>query len=141
YRALAGAGRLTPPERAARAAPSERYVRERPRGQAAGGAVSYREDSDRYWMPPEQVLAFADPDGLVLPGAFQLAVACLADLPAITEAFRTGGGVAWGDHHPDVFTGRERFFRPSYAANLVSSLIPAIACVGERVASGAAEST
>jgi len=138
YRALAGAGPLTSSELAARTATSERYVREWLRGQAAGGAVSYREDSDRYWMTPEQVLAFADPDGLVLPGAFQLAVACLADLPAITEAFRTGGGVAWGDHHPDVFTGCERFFRPGYAANLVSSWIPAIAGLGERLASGAA---
>lgn len=138
YRALADAGPLTSADLATYTGTSERYVREWLRGQAAGGAVSYRDDTDRYWMTPAQSLAFADPDGLVLPGAFQLAVACLADLPAITEAFRTGGGVAWGDHHPEVFTGCERFFRPGYSTNLVSAWIPAIPGLTERLTSGVA---
>jgi len=138
YRALADAGPLTSADLASYTGTSERYVREWLRGQAAGGAISYRGDTDQYWMTPEQALAFADPDGLVLPGAFQLAVACLADLPAITEAFRTGRGVAWGDHHPEVFTGCERFFRPGYSTNLVSSWIPAIPGLTERLTSGTA---
>jgi SAM-dependent methyltransferase len=138
YRALADAGPLTSTDLATYTGTAERYVREWLRGQAAGGAVSYRDDTDQYWMTPDQALAFADPDGLVLPGAFQLAVACLADLPTITEAFRGGSGVAWGDHHPEVFTGCERFFRPGYSANLVGSWIPAIAGLTERLTSGAA---
>jgi SAM-dependent methyltransferase len=138
YRALADAGPLTSADLASYTGTSERYVREWLRGQAAGGAISYRGETDQYWMTPEQALAFADPDGLVLPGAFQLAVACLADLPAITEAFRTGSGVAWGDHHPEVFTGCERFFRPGYSTNLVSSWIPAIPGLTERLRSGVA---
>ena len=138
YRALADAGPLTSADLASYTGTSERYVREWLRGQAAGGTISYRGDTDQYWMTPEQALAFADPDGLVLPGAFQLAVACLADLPAITEAFRTGNGVAWGDHHPEVFTGCERFFRPGYSTNLVSAWIPAIPGLTERLTSGVA---
>ncbi|TQM44971.1 class I SAM-dependent methyltransferase [Pseudonocardia cypriaca] len=138
YRALADAGPLTSADLASYTGTSERYVREWLRGQAAGGAISYRGHTDQYWMTPEQALAFADPDGLVLPGAFQLAVACLADLPAITEAFRTGSGVAWGDHHPEVFTGCERFFRPGYSTNLVSSWVPAIPGLTERLTSGVA---
>ena len=47
-------------------------------------------------MTEPQALAFANPDGLALPGAFQLALACFADLPAIEESFRTGSGFAWG---------------------------------------------
>lgn len=138
YRALADAGPLTSADLASYTGTSERYVREWLRGQAAGGTISYRGDTDQYWMTPEQALAFADPDGLVLPGAFQLAVACLADLPAITDAFRTGSGVAWGDHHPEVFTGCERFFRPGYSTNLVSAWIPAIPGLTERLTSGVA---
>jgi 2-polyprenyl-3-methyl-5-hydroxy-6-metoxy-1,4-benzoquinol methylase len=138
YRALADAGPLTSADLATYTGTSERYVREWLRGQAAGGAISYRGDTDQYWMTPDQALAFADPDGLVLPGAFQLAVACLADLPAITDAFRTGSGVAWGDHHPEVFTGCERFFRPGYSANLVSSWVPAVPGLTERLTSGVA---
>jgi hypothetical protein len=84
YRALADAGPLTSADLATYTGTSERYVREWLRGQAAGGAVCYRDETDQYWMTPDQALAFADPAGLALPGAFQLAVACLADLPAIT---------------------------------------------------------
>src|SRR5215218_11396087 len=76
------------------------------------------------------------PGWLVLPGAFQLAVACLSDESMILDAFRTGGGVAWGEHHPDVFTGCERFYRPGYVANLVSSWIPAVADLRERLVAG-----
>jgi SAM-dependent methyltransferase len=48
------------------------------------------------------------------------------DEPKILEAFKTGKGIAWGEHDKDLFEGTERFFRPSYTANLVSSWIPAL---------------
>ena len=136
YRALAEAGPLTPDELAAYTGTAERYVREWLAGQAAGGYVTYDAGTGQYSMTAEQALAFADPDGLALPGAFQLAVACLADGAAIVDAFRTGAGVAWGEHDPDVFTGCERFFRPGYVANLVSSWIPAVAGLASRLAAG-----
>jgi SAM-dependent methyltransferase len=136
YRALAEAGPLTPAELAARTGTAERYVREWLAGQAASGYVEY--GAGRYHLTDEQALAFADPAGLALPGAFELAVACLADEPKITEAFRTGTGVAWGDHHPAVFTGTERFFRPGYVANLVDAWIPAVAGLPDLLRSGIA---
>jgi SAM-dependent methyltransferase len=136
YRALAEAGPLNSADLATYTGTAERYVREWLRGQAAGGVVSYRPETDQYWMTPHQAVAFADPDGLALPGAFTLAVACLADLPMIVEAFRSGEGFGWGDHHPDVFTGCEQFYRPGYVANLVSSWIPAIAGLSERLTAG-----
>ena len=42
------------------------------------------------------------------------------------EAFKTGKGIAWGDHDKDLFEGTERLFKPGYTANLVSSWIPAL---------------
>ena len=42
---------------------------------------------------------------------------CKAE-PRITEAVRTGGGVGWHEHDPDVFVGCEQFFRPGYLGNL-----------------------
>jgi SAM-dependent methyltransferase len=138
YRALAEAGPLTAAELAAYTGTAERYVREWLPGQAAGGYVSYDAATGQFTMTAEQAWAFADPDGLALPGAFQLAVACLADQPQILEAFRTGEGVAWGDHHPDVYTGCERFYRPGYVANLVSSWIPAVAGLEARLGEGIA---
>jgi SAM-dependent methyltransferase len=136
YRAMAAAGPLIPAELAARSGTAERYVREWLPGQAAAGYVTYADG--KYFLTDAQALAFAASDGLSLPGAFELAVACLADEPAIREAFRTGRGVAWGDHHPGVFTGCERFFRPGYAMNLTSAWIPAVSGLHERLTDGIA---
>ena len=55
YRALAGAGPLTPGELAKRAGVSERYVREWLNAQAAGDFVAYDPDSCRYTLPPERL--------------------------------------------------------------------------------------
>jgi hypothetical protein len=49
-----------------------------------------------------QAFALTDPDGpLYLPGAFVLALGTLRAEPQITEAFRTGAGVGWHEHHDD----------------------------------------
>jgi hypothetical protein len=85
------------------------------------GLHSYDAETGRYSMTKAQALTFADPAGPVLPGAFQLAVACLTDESMILDAFRTGRGVAWGEHDPGVFTGCDRFHRPGQVANLMSS--------------------
>ena len=138
YRALAEAGPLTSAELADYTSTAERYVREWLRGQAAGGQVSYRAETDRFWLTPAQTLAFADPHGLVLPGAFQMAVCFLLDLAAITDRFRTGDGFAWGDHGDDVAIGCERFFRPGYVGNLVSSWLPAVDGLVDRLEQGIA---
>jgi len=138
YRALADAGPLTPDDLAAYTGTAERYVREWLAGQAASGYVSYDGASGAFWLNDAQALAFADPAGLELPGAFQLALACLADEDKVTHAFRTGDGVAWGDHDPDVYTGCERFFRPGYTANLVDAWIPAVHGLHERLQAGIA---
>jgi SAM-dependent methyltransferase len=71
-----------------------------------------------------------------VPGAFQLAAALIKDEPKIAEAFRTGGGVGWHEHDEDLFCGTERFFRPGYIANLVSSWIPALEGVEAKLRSG-----
>jgi hypothetical protein len=122
YRALAAAGPSTPAELAARTGTSERYVTEWLRGQAAGGYVTYDPPGDRYLLSEEQAFALADDTSpAFVPGAFQLATAAVKDEPRVTEAFRTGGGVGWGEHHADLWQGTERFFRPGYAANLVDA--------------------
>src|SRR5205809_5802280 len=54
YRAMAGAGPLTPDELAERTGTAERYVREWLSNQAAGGYVEYDPESGRYTPPPEQ---------------------------------------------------------------------------------------
>ena len=127
YRALAGAGPLTPSELAERTGTAERYVREWLNAQAAGGYVAYEPDSGRYTLPPEQAVALTDEDSpAYLPGFFQIALGSVHDSPRITEAVRTGEGVGWHDHVHDVHEGCERFFRPGYNANLVAAWLPSL---------------
>jgi SAM-dependent methyltransferase len=53
------------------------------------------------------------------------------------SAFRTGVGFRWHQHDASQFQGTERFFRPGYAANLVSSWIPALDGVHDKLEVGA----
>jgi Predicted O-methyltransferase len=46
-------------------------------------------------------------------------------------------GVGWHEHSKCLFSGTERFFRPGYNANLVSSWIPALDGVEEKLKAGA----
>lgn len=138
YKAMADSKPITPEELARRTGLNERYVREWLNANAASGYVEYDAAEKTYTLPPEQALALAVDDSPVyLPGAFQILSACYHDAPKIEEAFRTGNGVGWHEHHHDLFHGTERFFRPNYNANLISSWIPALDGVEQRLRSGA----
>ena len=137
YRALAGAGGLTPAELAEQTGTAERYVREWLGAQAAGGYVEYDPETGRYTLPPEQTVALTDESSpAYLPGFFQIAVGSVLDSPRITEAARTGEGVGWHEHVHDVHEGCERFFRPGYNANLIDAWLPALNGVVEKLDRG-----
>jgi len=133
YRAMAGAGPLTPAELAKRTGTRERYVQEWLSAQAAGGYVTYDSPTGRFTLPPEHAFLLLDAD---LPGAFQLSVGSVRDEPKIADAFRTGAGVGWHEHDTGVFEGCERFFRPGYAMHLVGQWIPALEGVKARLEAG-----
>lgn len=135
YKAMAGAGWMTPVELAEKTGTAERYVREWLDANAASGYVSYNAQSRQYQLPPEQAFALTVLD---LPGAFHVISSCFKDEPKITQAFRTGEGVGWHEHDANLFFGTERFFRPNYANNLMSSWIPALEGVTAKLAAGAA---
>jgi 2-polyprenyl-3-methyl-5-hydroxy-6-metoxy-1,4-benzoquinol methylase len=138
YKAMAGAGGMTSAELAAQTGTAERYVREWLAAQAAGGFVTYDPAAGTYTLPPEHAMALADENSPVfLAGAFYVVAACLKDEEKIAEAFRTGKGVGWHEHHPCLFVGTERFFRPNYRANLVSQWIPALEGVDAKLREGA----
>jgi 2-polyprenyl-3-methyl-5-hydroxy-6-metoxy-1,4-benzoquinol methylase len=138
YKALAAGGPQTPAELAKKTGTAERYVREWLSSQAAGGYVTYDPSTARFHLSEEQAFALADESSPVfLPGAFQTALAAIKAEDKIMEAFQTGKGMGWHEHHPDLFVGTERFFRPGYAANLISSWIPSLQDVSEKLKSGA----
>ena len=137
YRALAGAGPLTPAEVASRAGCAERYVREWLNAQAAGGFVEYDPETGRYLLPPEQAIALTDESSpAYLPGFFQIALGSVHDSGRITEAAKTGAGVGWHDHIADVHEGCERFFRPGYNAHLITEWLPSLEGVVDKLETG-----
>lgn len=137
YKALA-LGPATSAELAAKTGTDERYLREWLASQAAGGYITYDETTNRFNLTPEQVFTLATEDSpAYLPGAFELALGSLAAVPRIAESFRTGAGMGWGEHVEGVFHGCEKFFRPGYAANLVSAWIPALDGVQAKLERGA----
>src|SRR5580704_4773887 len=137
YKALV-ASPLTPAELAAITRTDERYVREWLSSQAAGGYVTFNLETRKFGMTEEQALTLANEDGpAYLPGAFELALGSLAAVPRVTELFRSGAGMGWDEHEDRVFHGCEKFFRPGYTANLVSSWIPALEGVRDKLARGA----
>jgi 2-polyprenyl-3-methyl-5-hydroxy-6-metoxy-1,4-benzoquinol methylase len=138
YRAMADSGEITSAELAERTATHERCVREWLAAQAASGYVSYDEGTKRYYLTPEQSFALAQEDSpAYIPGAFQIVSSVVKDAHKVAEAFRTGSGVGWHEHHPSLFEGTERFFRPNYAANLVNNWLPSLNGVVDKLRSGA----
>src|SRR5580704_307742 len=137
YKALAAAP-MTAAELAAKTQTDERYLREWLASQAAGGYITYDAATNQFSLSEEQAFTLANEDSpAYLPGAFELALGSLQAVPRITDSFRTGAGMGWHEHADGVFHGCEKFFRPGYAANLVSSWIPALHDVKEKLESGA----
>jgi SAM-dependent methyltransferase len=136
YRAMADGSPVSAEELAERTGTDPRYVREWLSNQAAGGYVTYADG--RFFLSAEQSLALAQEGSpAFVPGAFQVATALTKDEETIARAFETGDGVGWHEHHHDLFAGTERFFRPGYAANLITSWIPALDGVQAKLESGA----
>lgn len=136
YRALAE-GPATPEVLAGRTGTHTRYVAEWLRNQAAGGYVTYDPATTEFSLTEEQAFCLADPNGPNVPAAFVAGLGYLRAADRLTEAFRTGAGIAWSEHHEDVFVGVDAFYRPGYVAELVPTWIPALDGVEDKLVAGA----
>jgi SAM-dependent methyltransferase len=138
YKALAAHGPLTSTELASRTGTAERYVREWLAAQAAAGYVGYDAASRRYGMSAEQIEALTNEQSpACVLGGFQSLTAAMRAQAKIIEGFRSGRGVGWHEHEPDLFEGTRRFFQPGYAAHLVAEWIPALEGVTDKLTKGA----
>ncbi len=138
YRSMANGEPVTPAELAKRTGTAERYVREWLNANAAGQLVEYDAAKDVYFMTPEQALVLGmDDTPIHLPGFYHLLASLMKDEEKLTEIYRTGKGMGWHEHEKGLFEGTERFFRPTYLANLVSSWIPALQGVEAKLKAGA----
>jgi SAM-dependent methyltransferase len=136
YRAMADGRPLTPEELASRTGCHARLVREWLSGQAASGYVEH--EAGRFRLPEEQAMALAHEDSPVyVAGGATVVSSMFLDKDKLVAAMRGDGALSWADHHPCLFSGTERFFRPGYQANLVSTWLPALDGVVQRLEAGA----
>lgn len=127
YRTLADAGPLTPRELADRSGTSERYAREWLEQQAASGLLTVEptgpDDGRRFRLPAGAAEVLTDRSSLFFLAPLTRFVAAAGGrLPALAEAYRTGGGVSWADYGPDARTGQADMNRPWYEHALAPAL-------------------
>ena len=133
YRTLAEAGALTPTELAAHSGTAERYAREWLEQQAASGLLSALgpagvEDPRRFQLSDAAAEVLTDESSLsYLAPLTRFIGAAAVQLPALAEAYRTGGGVSWAQFGPDARTAQADMNRPWYERELA----PALAAVPE----------
>jgi hypothetical protein len=73
-----------------------------------------------------------------MPGAYNIVEATFHALANTLDNFKSGHGMEWGDHHPCLFDGTERFVRAGYNTSLIGSWLPALDGVDDRVLLGVA---
>lgn len=138
YKAMAGRGPIFPAELAKRSGYAERYLREWLNCNAAGGYIAYHPETQQYELTPEQAMLLADETSPVfIPNAWEVTASMWFDEHKTIEAFRTGKGIAWGDHHERLYCGVAAFFRNGYAASLVPDWLPALTGMVPKLEAGA----
>jgi 2-polyprenyl-3-methyl-5-hydroxy-6-metoxy-1,4-benzoquinol methylase len=138
YKMLHAEGPMTCAQLANAARLNERYLREWLSHQAASNYVVYDPKTAMFALPPEQAMVFANEDSPVyMLGGFDVMMAILDNQPKVQAAFKSGGGVAWGDQAGCMFCAVARFFRPGYHNHLVKEWLPALDGVLEKLEHGA----
>ena len=139
YRALREHGAATSGELAAATGSHERYAREWLEQQAVAGILEVDDagappDERRYRLPPGHAEVLVDRESLahVTPMA-RFGVSFASVLPAVEEAFRTGGGVPWDAYGELGRDAQGDSNRPLFANLLGSEWLPAVPDVHERL--------
>jgi len=139
YRAMADGAPVTAHELAARAGIAPRYAREWLESQAADGILEVAEDADdpdarRFVLPAGHADVLADADSLSYFAPFMsLLTTAGAQLPAILEAYRSGGGVSWAAFGDDVRGAQGDANRPMFLRQLASEFLPQVADLDARL--------
>ncbi len=122
YRSLADDGAATAPELAARSGIGARYAREWLEQQATAGNldvddVAAEPDARRYTLPAGFDDVLLEPESVSLIGPMARFVqGTAASMPSLLAAYRSGGGVDWGDYSDDVVEAQEAMNRPQFLA-------------------------
>jgi 2-polyprenyl-3-methyl-5-hydroxy-6-metoxy-1,4-benzoquinol methylase len=140
YAALAELGVATPPDLAAKAGIHGRYAREWLEQQASAGWIdlvagdgSSEPDERRYSLPAAATHCLVDPESLASVGPLLDLLPSVGEvLPALLDAYRTGGGVPYADY--GIHDAQGDFNRPAFRHLLTTEWLPAVPGLTERLA-------
>ncbi len=139
YRTLVGSGPLTPATLAERTGTHPRLVTEWCHQQSAVGYLIFDPVNDTVELPDAHAPVLAMDESLFfLAGGAGMFVAMYCDHDKVLAAFRSDGGIPWGEHHPCLFSATDRFFRPGYRTFLTSMWLGALDGVVAKLEAGAA---
>lgn len=137
YKAMQGYGPITPFQLAEKTNTFERYVQEWLNNQAAGGYIKYHPDEKTYELPAEHALVLVEKDNpFLLAPAYYVVSSLWEDKTKLINAFQTGIGIGWHEHHDHLFFGVESVYKSGYLANLNDVWIPALDGVEEKLQRG-----
>jgi 2-polyprenyl-3-methyl-5-hydroxy-6-metoxy-1,4-benzoquinol methylase len=143
YRALDRAGSMTAPELAKETGIFERYAREWLEQQAAAGIltvddVSAGVDERRYVLPPGHIEPLLDLESPYSMAPFcKSFVAVSGAMPALVDAFRSGGLVPWSAYGRDMIEAQGDFNRPWLVGSLGTEYLRSIPDLHARLSSEA----
>lgn len=139
YRTLVEIGPATAADLADAAGTHERYTREWLEQQAVTGILEVefpgREARTRRYRLPEgheEVLTGRDSLNYLAPFA-RMMVGIVRPIPAVLEAFRSGGGVPYADYDADFCEGQSEMNRAQFINLLGSEWLPAVPEVHARL--------
>ncbi|QIX27923.1 methyltransferase domain-containing protein [Nocardioides sp. JQ2195] len=131
YRALAP-GPMTVGELSSATGMHPRYAREWLEQQCVAGLLEVDdptrpEDERRFTLPDGHAPVLTDPGGLAhFPPFADLAVAATSQMPALLDAYRSGGGVGWAEFGPLMRTAQAEGNRPIHLHLLGQSWLPSL---------------
>ncbi|MGI9647798.1 MAG: class I SAM-dependent methyltransferase [Acidimicrobiia bacterium] len=142
YDALSAGDALNKDDLATATSTNARYTCEWLEQQAVTGILDV-DDADlppaerRYTLPAAHSEVLTQRDSLnYLAPLGRLVTAGGIQLPALIEAYRTGGGVPWEQYGPDMRTGQAEMNRPWFLAALGSDWFPAVPDLDARLQGG-----
>jgi SAM-dependent methyltransferase len=138
FKDLAEKGPATAGELARRTGTQERYCREWLGGMTTAGYLEYAPSTGVFTLPREHAPALAQEGGpYFFGGTYAMFPAGVGVLDAITEAFRSGGGVPQSAYDPRFWDGLERSTRCAFDNHLVQVWVPAMPEVAAKLEAGA----
>ncbi|MFF0815778.1 methyltransferase domain-containing protein [Rhodococcus sp. NPDC003318] len=127
YRSLASDGAATAGELAARTGTHRRYAQEWLEQQAVTGILDVDDtgdpDSRRFALSPAAAEVLTDTASLAyLAPLARMFAGAAGQLPALLDAYRTGGGVSWAEFGSDARESQADMNRPWYERELAPAL-------------------